>query len=209
MRIGIIQGSSQKDKNEVLAACVQEAVTEKDKIYNFGVFANSEASLSYIETAFCVFLLLESNAVDFIVTGCSSGQGMMLACNSYPNVVCGYVNTVTDAFLFGRINDGNAISYPLGVNWGWAAEINLKETLKALFHDPFGIGYPQSQAKRKQHDTKQLKSIQKICKRDALTIIASLDQTFIKRVLSYDLVYDFIMENGTNKPLQECLKRYK
>ena len=29
-----------------------------------------------------ISLLIESGAVDFVVTGCSSGQGMMLACNS-------------------------------------------------------------------------------------------------------------------------------
>ena len=35
--------------------------------------------------------------------------------------------------LFGRINDGNAVSLPLGLNFGWAGEINLQSTIeKAL-----------------------------------------------------------------------------
>lgn len=46
--------------------------------------------MSYIETALCISLLLESKCADFIVTGCSSGQGMTLACNSLPGVLCGY-----------------------------------------------------------------------------------------------------------------------
>lgn len=33
------------------------------------------------------------NIVDFVVTGCSSGQGMMLACNSMPGILCGYTPT--------------------------------------------------------------------------------------------------------------------
>ena len=48
---------------------------------------------------------------------------MMLACNSLPNVICGYAENPQDAFLFGRINDGNAVSIPLGLNFGWAGEI--------------------------------------------------------------------------------------
>ena len=51
------------------------------------------------------------------MTGCSSGQGMMLACNSLPGVLCGFVQTPQDAFLFGRINGGNAVSLPLAASF--------------------------------------------------------------------------------------------
>lgn len=111
----------------MLEKCLRDVVPENDEIINFGVYAQSEVSMSYIQIALCVGLLLESKVFDFMVTGCSSGQGMMLACNSFSGVTCGYVGNVTDAYLFGRINNGNAISYPWGVNFGWAAEINLKE----------------------------------------------------------------------------------
>ena len=59
-------------------------------------------------------MLLANRTVDFIVTGCSSGQGMMLACNSMPGVICRYAPTPKDAYLFAQINNGNAISLPLG-----------------------------------------------------------------------------------------------
>ena len=39
-------------------------------------------SYSYVEVAVMVSLLIESQALDFVVTGGSSGQGMILACNS-------------------------------------------------------------------------------------------------------------------------------
>lgn len=52
---------------------------------------------SYIEISLLVGILLASKTVDFIVTGCSSGQGMMLACNSMPGVICGYAPTPKDA----------------------------------------------------------------------------------------------------------------
>ncbi len=48
--------------------------------------------------------------VIFVVTGCSSGQGMMLTCNSMPDVIAG-IPTPNDTYLFAQINNGNAISY--------------------------------------------------------------------------------------------------
>ena len=56
-------------------------------------------------------------------------------------------------FLFGRINAGNAVSLPLGLGFGWAGELNLRYTLKALFEGPFGTGYPVEHAERKRRDT--------------------------------------------------------
>lgn len=123
-------GKLTKDKHTLLTACVKKAVEEKKyEIIHFGVFPDETIVFSYIQTALCISFLLESKAVDFVVTGCSSGQGMMLACNSLPGVQCGYVSNPSDAYLFGRINDGNAVSYPLGLNFGWAAEINLQSTM--------------------------------------------------------------------------------
>lgn len=57
MRIGVIQATSQKNKNNLLYECTVRAVQNQ-----------------------CF------EVVDFIVTGCSSGQGMMLACNSLISV---------------------------------------------------------------------------------------------------------------------------
>ncbi|HAM30624.1 MAG TPA: hypothetical protein DCP49_04260, partial [Erysipelotrichaceae bacterium] len=72
--------------------------------------------------------------------------GMMLACNSMPGVLCGLAVRAQDAFLFGRINDGNAISIPLGNGFGWDGEENLKSILKELLRGPFGSGYPAREA---------------------------------------------------------------
>ena len=65
-----------------------------------------------------------AGAADFVVTGCGTGMGSMLACNAMPGVFCGLVIDPTDAFLFGQINDGNAMSMPYAKGFGWAAELN-------------------------------------------------------------------------------------
>ena len=117
---------------------------------------------SYIDISVLIGLLLSSGAIDFIVTGCSSGQGMMLACNSIPGVICGYAPTPKDAYLFAQINNGNAISLPLGEEYTWGGFENFDKTIQALFSEPFGQGYPKSEAARKLKDSEKLKEIRKL-----------------------------------------------
>ena len=59
---------------------------------------------SYVEVSILIGLLLGSCTVDSIVTGCSCGQEMMLACNSVPGVRCGMIKDQKDAELFVSIN---------------------------------------------------------------------------------------------------------
>ena len=152
MKIAVIQASSQSQKNELIYSTVKKCAPDAEVI-NFGCTEDEETKFSYIEISVLVGLLLSSKAVDFVVTGCSSGQGMMLACNNMPGVLCGYIPTPQDAYLFAQINDGNAVSLPLGEEYTWAGEENLDKTIAKLFSEPFGQGYPKSEASRKLEDT--------------------------------------------------------
>lgn len=202
MKIGVIQASSQKNKNALLYQCTVDAVKEYGhEVINFGVFEEETDTYSYIEVAVQISLLLASEAVDFIVTGCSSGQGMMLACNSLPDVICGYVENPQDAFLFGRINDGNTVSIPLGLNFGWAGEINLRCTLEKLFDGPFGVGYPQEEAERKKQDTLRMKELNYLTKRNVMEIVEKIDNDLLQKVLQRKNVIDYILKNGQNNEL--------
>lgn len=210
MNIGVIQASSQKEKNSIIFESVTKtAKTLGHEVVNFGVFDDSLQQFSYIEIAICVSLLLSSRAVDFIVTGCSSGQGMMLACNSLPGVLCGYVPTPQDAFLFGRINNGNAVSLPLGLNWGWLGEINLQCTLNKLFDGPFGEGYPVDDAERKRHDTKLLKQMNQTVKKTWADIIDGVDKELLKKALSNRIVYDYIMFNSDIEEIKNMMRSHR
>ena len=210
MKIAVIQASSQKDKNNILYKSLLKIVKNKGhEVINFGVFQNENVEYSYVETAMLISILLESKAIDFVVTGCSSGQGMMLACNSLPSILCGYIENPSDAYLFGRINNGNAISIPLGLNFGWAAEINLECILEKLFDEPFGVGYPKQDSERKQKDTNLLKSINIITKRELKDIILKIDADFIKKVVSRNNVFEYVMKYGQDNELTELLQSYR
>lgn len=206
MVVGVIQASSQSGKNALLFECVKEAAEKYGhEAVNFGAYAGEPESWSYVETAVSAGLLLASGAVDFIVTGCSSGQGMMLAMNSLPGVLCGYVPTPQDAYLFGRINGGNAASLPLGLGFGWCGEINLRLTLDKLFDGPLGAGYPPEDAERKQRDAALVKQIRAQSLRDWPELIDRLDAELLSRALKRESVARYIVEYGKNRGLVDRL----
>ncbi len=208
MRIGVIQASSQTDKNTILYETVLKNAKQYEVI-NFGCFYNEKEIYSYVDISIQIGFLISSGAVDFVVTGCSSGQGMMLACNSIPGVLCGYTPTPQDAFLFGRINNGNAISVPLGLNYGWAGEVNLNYIMEALFSTPFGTGYPKKDAERKRKNAELLKRIKGQANVPFFQFIQNLDREMVCKNTSREIVTNFILENGENAQIVEYVKKKK
>ena len=209
MKIAVIQASSQKEKNTLLYESVKEIVIPKGhEVINFGVFLDETKVYSYVQTAVCISALLESKVVDFVVTGCSSGQGMMLACNSLPGVICGLAENPSDAYLFGRINDGNAISFPLGLNFGWCGELNLRYMLEKLFEGEMGGGYPIQDAERKQKDTKQVKWLNGVCKHAFGEVLPVLEEELLCGLLERKCVLEYIMCNSKQERLKKQLKAF-
>ena len=202
MKVGIIQATSQISKNNLLYQYTKEYVEE---VVNFGCF-EGENNYSYVEIALEIGLLISSQAVDFVVTGCSSGQGMMIACNSLPNLICGYLPTPQDAYLFGRINDGNVASLPLGLNYGWAGEINLRATLQQLFSEPFGIGYPLKDSKRKIADTQLIKQLNKQRKKEMITFLNEIDPQIISKIMQKKDVINYIVHHGKDERIVQWVK---
>ena len=208
MRIAVIQASSQVAKNELIYSVVKKYAAGAEVI-NFGCFGNEDNKYSYIEISVLVGLLLSSNSVDLVVTGCSSGQGMMLACNNMPGVLCGYIPTPMDAYLFAQINDGNAVSLPLGEEYTWAGEENLDKTIAKLFSEPFGQGYPKSEAERKLEDTRLLKSIRSSSQIKMTELLKTLEKPLLYKVLSKKDVVEYVLENGRDEELSLLITELK
>lgn len=208
MKIAVIQASSQSGKNELIVRMVEKYAADAEVI-NFGCFGNEEQKYSYIEISILVGLLLSSKSVDLVVTGCSSGQGMMLACNNMPCVLCGYIPTPMDAYLFAQINDGNAVSLPLGEEYTWAGEENLDKTIAKLFSEPFGQGYPKSEAERKLEDTRLLKSIRSSSQIKMTELLKTLEKPLLYKVLSKKDVVEYVLENGRDEELSLLITELK
>lgn len=206
MRIGVIQASSQISKNRILYELTKKNAVN-DEVINCGCFEEETEEYSYVDIALQAGLLLASETMDFIVTGCSSGQGMMLACNSIPSVLCGYTPAPQDAYLFGRINNGNAVSVPLGLNYGWAGKLNLDYTLHALFSESFGTGYPREEADRKRRDSELVKKLKSTSEVTFTQFLNKLDSSFLSKNLKRSTVTDYILGNGRNSETVAYIKK--
>ena len=206
MRVAVIQGTSRKNMNALLFESVKKAVQSSDEVLNFGIFEDEDEQYSYVEIAMLISLLIESEAVDFVVTGCSSGQGMMLACNSLPGLLCGYIENPQDAFLFGRINGGNVASLPLGLNFGWQGQLNLQYTLDKLFYGEFGIGYPKHEAARKRAEASALKNLNRLTKRNWEELLDQIPKDSLDKLLQRKIVMNAIINKGSNRELIHLLK---
>ena len=205
MIIAVIQAGSQSGKNELIYSTVKKYAPDAEVI-NFGCTEDEKNKFSYLEISILVGLLLSSKAVDFVVTGCSSGQGMMLACNNMPGVLCGYIPTPQDAYLFAQINDGNAVSLPLGEEYTWAGEENFEKTIAKLFSEPFGQGYPKSEAERKLEDTKLLKRIRNNSQVSMIELLTAIEKPLLDKVLRKIDVVEYIIENGKDEEIKSFLK---
>ncbi len=208
MKIGVIQASSQTDKNGILYEATKQYAREHETV-NFGCFRGEDKKYSYIEISIEIGLLLASKAVDFIVTGCSSGQGMMLACNNIPGVICGYAPTPMDAYLFAQINNGNAISLPLGEDYTYSGRDNCRQTIERLFSEPFGQGYPKEEANRKIKDTELLKDIRAKSQIDFISLLEKLDNNLIEKVLEKNDVVGYVLTKGSNRKIIDWINRHR
>ena len=211
MKTGVIQASSQAAKNKLLSETVGKYASGCEVI-NFGCREDEEHEYSYVEISVLIGLLLSSDAVDFVVTGCSSGQGMMLACNNMPGVLCGYAPTPMDAYLFAQINNGNAISLPLGEDYTWAGHDNFEKTIARLFSEPFGGGYPKGEAARKLKDTEQLKSIRELSQISMTELLNRLDQPLLEKILTKKDVIEYVLKYGkgeVSKRLTDIMSEVK
>ena len=132
MRIALINENSQAAKNAAIEAALKKVVTPMGhQVDNYGMYGKEgESQLTYVQNGILAAILLNSGAADYVVTGCGTGEGAMLALNSFPGVLCGHVVDPSDGYMFAQINDGNAVSMPFAKGFGWGAELNLEYTFE-------------------------------------------------------------------------------
>ena len=83
MRIALINENSQAAKNDLIYANLKKVAESKGHtVDNYGMYsADDKAQLTYVQNGILAAILLNSGACDFVVTGCGTGEGAMLALN--------------------------------------------------------------------------------------------------------------------------------
>lgn len=190
MKIAVVNETSSADKNADIIAALKGRDHE---ILNMGMTkTGAEPSLSYVQTGFLTALLLNSGVADFVVGGCGTGQGYLIAAMQYPGVFCGNVRNSLDAWLFTQINGGNCISLALNQNYGWAADVNLRFIFDRIFSVERGGGYPEHRREAQKSFRLSLEALSAKIHPSFAEVIELLPEEVISPVLHYPTVQDVL-----------------
>ena len=209
MRIALINENSQAAKNDMIYSTLKKVADSKGfEVENYGMYsADDKAQLTYVQNGILAAILLNSGAADFVVTGCGTGEGAMLALNSFPGVICGHVVDPSDAYMFMQINDGNAIALPFAKGFGWGAELNLTYIFEKLFEGEPGGGYPKERVVPEQRNKKILDEVRKVAFKDSLIdILKNLDQDLVKGAVAGEKFQELFFANCKCDKLAEYVK---
>lgn len=208
MKIALINENSQATKNSIIYESLKSVADEKGyEVYNYGMYGiDGESQLTYVQNGLLAAILLNSKAADFVITGCGTGEGAMVALNSFPGVVCGFAVEPTDAYLFSQINGGNALSIPYAKGFGWGAELNLKLIFERLFAEEMGGGYPKERVIPEQRNARILNDLKKITHTDMLTILHEIDQDFLKETIAGEKFQEYFFANCQDQEIANYIK---
>ncbi len=211
MKIALINENSQAAKNSVIEKALKKIADEKGyEVVNYGMYgADDPASLTYVQNGILAAVLLNSGAADFVVTGCGTGEGAMLALNSFPGVLCGHVATPLDAYTFAQINDGNAIAIPFALGFGWGGDLNLEYIFEKLFSEPFGGGYPKERAVPEQANKKILDGVRAKAFRPLAEILKELDPQLVKGAFAGEHFDEYFFRDCKDAALAETVRSLK
>lgn len=187
MKIALITENSQASKNELIYNTLSKVANDHDDIVvNYGVYREGDSHpMTYVQAGLLTAILLNSGAADFVITGCGTGEGAMLAANSFPGVLCGHIIDPADAYMFKAINNGNAVSIPFAKGFGWGAELNLEYLFDKLLDTTGGVGYPIDRAAIERENAEKLSMLKKVTHKKMIDILKEIDRDFLKETIDY------------------------
>ena len=196
MKIAVLNEFSQAPKNPIIVNELKKVVEPMGhQVYNAAMekplsdqdvpeaYTEENPRLTYLHLGIQAALLINSGAVDFVITGCGTGQGALMSLNMYPGVVCGYCIEPTDAYLFLQINNGNALAIPFAKGFGWGAELNLNNIFTRAFGSPKGMGYPDGRKEAQNRNANLLFDVKKQVAKPLLEALRSIDPQMVKECM--------------------------
>ena len=208
MKIALINENSQAAKNEMICATLKKVVEPMGhEVFNYGMCgAEDPNSLTYVQNGILAAVLLNSGAADFVITGCGTGEGAMLACNSFPKVLCGHIESPLDAYLFSQVNDGNCVALPFAENFGWGGELNLEYCFEKLFGFGHGQGYPKERVEPEQRNKKILDGVRAATFKPLIECLKSIDQDLLKGAIAGEKFSELFFASCKDEELAAYVK---
>ncbi|MFW0698116.1 RpiB/LacA/LacB family sugar-phosphate isomerase [Pantoea sp. R13S299] len=203
MKIALMMENSQAAKNvTVLKELEGVAQPLGHQVFNVGMSDEQDHHLTYIHLGIQASVLLNSQAVDFVVAGCGTGQGALMSLNIHPGVVCGYCIDPADAYLFAQINNGNALSLPFAKGFGWGAELNLRFIFEKAFTGEKGNGYPPERKEPQVRNAGLLNQVKAaVIKENYLDTLRAIDPELVRTAVSGPRFQQCLSEHGKNQEI--------
>lgn len=208
MRIALINENSQAAKNGMIEKALRKVVEPMGHtVDNYGMYSQEDAAqLTYVQNGILAAILLNSGAADYVVTGCGTGEGAMLALNSFPGVLCGHIVDPSDGFMFAQINDGNAVSFPFAKGFGWGAELNLEYTFEKLFGFGSGNGYPPERVVPEQRNKKILDQVRANNLKDLVTCLKGIDPELVRGAIAGPRFQELFFASAKDKAIIDYVR---
>ncbi len=208
MKIALMMENSQAGKNATILQQLSEVAEPLNHdVYNVGMSDENDHHLTYIHLGIMASILLNAKAVDFVVSGCGTGQGAMMSLNAHPGVVCGYCLEPSDAFLFNQINNGNAIAMAFAKGFGWAAELNARYIFEKAFTGPRGEGYPVERKEPQVRNAAILNQVKAATMKDNyLDTLKAMDQELVKTAVTGARFQVCLFENGQSPEIEAYVR---
>lgn len=208
MKIALMMENSQAAKNALILKELNGVVSEKGyPVFNVGMSDENDHHLTYIHLGIMASILLNSKAVDFVVTGCGTGQGAMMSLNIHPGVVCGYCLDPTDAFLFAQINNGNALALAFAKGFGWGAELNVRYMFEKAFTGLKGEGYPPERKEPQVRNAGILNQVKAaVIKDNYLDTLRAIDRDLVKTAVSGERFQQCFFEHCQDKEIEAFVR---
>lgn len=208
MKIALINENSQAAKNGLIEAALKKVVEPMGhEVVNYGMYtAEDAAQLTYVQCGILAAILLNSGAADYVVTGCGTGEGAMLALNSFPGVICGHVEDPLDAYTFAQINDGNAVAVPFAKGQGWGSELQLRYIFEKLFSEESGQGYPRERAVPEQRNKRILDAVRANNFKPFPALLNGLDPELVAGAVAGERFSELFFANATDPEVVACVR---
>ena len=208
MRIALINENSQAAKNALILEALRGVVEPMGHtVDDYGMYtAEDKAQLTYVQAGILGAILLGSGAADYVVTGCGTGEGAMLAMNSFPGVICGHVEDPVDAYTFAHVNDGNAVALPFAKGFGWGGELNLTYIFEKLFGFGHGQGYPKERVVPEQRNKKILDAVREKTLRPLIDCLKDIDPELVRGAVAGEHFAELFFASCKDEKIAEYVK---
>ena len=208
MKIALKNENSQAAKKAIIEKALKKVVEPMGhEVINYGMYsAEDEASLTYVQCGILAAILLNSGAADYVITGCGTGEGAMLACNSFPGVICGHVEDPVDAYTFAHVNDGNCVAMPFAKGFGWGGELNLEYCFEKLFGFGHGQGYPAERREPEMRNKGILDEVRKVTLKPLVECLKGIDEDLLKGALKGKNFKEYFFADAKDKEIADYVK---